>query len=424
MLLLVLAVAGAVWAARVHDGRVAGASELFVPTTFWQYQCLDTMKFSRDTAGQELDDIEKARPFVAQEMSIIKSLGANCVALGTPYDERFIPVLKLWVDEARKQNLAVWFRGNFSGWEGWFSYPKLASAEKHHELLYSFIINHTNLFKPWDILTPAPEAENGLLGNPWRSPAAADQLKAFVVESAETCARAQKDAGLNFRCGYFSANGDVAERIYDAQTAQATGGVIVMDHYVSSAERMENDITRVARSHNAAIMLGEFGAPIPDINGLMTEEQQTDFISSLLEVFRRHRADIQGINYWVLRGGSTSLINESDGSLREASTMLSDYYQPARLIGQVRDSRGKPVSGATVTIEPAGEHLVTNEAGQFGLPILAGPATITITHPDYQSVTTTVLLERSQTQNLELALTPIQKSLGYRVEEIIQNIRH
>jgi hypothetical protein len=404
-------------------GRVAGTSEQYVPETFWQYQCIDTMKYSRDVAGQHLHDLTKAKAFIDNEVAIVKSLGANCVAIGTPYDELFLPVLQLWVHSARANDLAVWFRGNFSGWEGWFSYPKLGSGGEHNKLLYDFITSHWDLFKPWDILTPAPEAENGILGNPWRSQQAGEQLRQFVLSSQETCERAQKDAGIQFRCGYVSANGDVAEKIYTPEIAARTGGVVVMDHYISTTARMERDIIRVAKSHKASVVLGEYGAPIPDINGVMTETEQAIFVGGLLEVFYRNRQSVRGINYWVLRGGSTSLLND-DGTLRQAAYKLSHYYKPGRIVGTVQDSRGQPVINARVTIASTGEQLLTDSTGRFGTPILAGSFDVSVSNSDYYPFVARVSVGQLETRFMTIVLEPVSKSIRYQAAEFLYELVH
>jgi hypothetical protein len=85
----------------------------------WEVRSVDTMKTSRDMARSQ----SKNPAFDAEidkEMSQIKHLGANYVAIDTPYDDEFLPFLKKWVASARKYNLHVWFRGSFSGYEGWF----------------------------------------------------------------------------------------------------------------------------------------------------------------------------------------------------------------------------------------------------------------------------------------------------------------
>jgi hypothetical protein len=111
----------------------------------WHFQCIDTMKYSRDAAREYLGDTARAQALVASQVQEIKSLGATCVSVATPYDEEFYPYLKIWADAVHKSGLTVWFRGNFSGWEGWFSYPLLKSADEHHAKLTAFITKHLDL---------------------------------------------------------------------------------------------------------------------------------------------------------------------------------------------------------------------------------------------------------------------------------------
>src|SRR5258708_28231710 len=103
----------------------------------WKIQSVDTMKYSRDPSRDP--NIYKLIPEKVQE---VVSLHANYIAIGTPYDEEFYPVLKAWVTEARKYNLKIWFRGNFSSWEGWFGYDKFKDINEHHALTHAFILKH------------------------------------------------------------------------------------------------------------------------------------------------------------------------------------------------------------------------------------------------------------------------------------------
>ena len=135
-----------------------------LPKRTWEIKSIDTMKYSRDAAGAKLND-----PTFDQTIEIqiknIADLGATHVALGTPYDEKFIPYLSRWVAAARRNNLKVWFRGNFSGWEGWFEYPKI-SRDQHLAMTENFILSHPDLFRDGDIFSPCPECENGGPGDP------------------------------------------------------------------------------------------------------------------------------------------------------------------------------------------------------------------------------------------------------------------
>ena len=76
-------------------------------TGWWQIQSIDTMKYSRDMAQVGLED-PKFDTTIDQQLKAIAMTGANYVAVGTPYDEKFIPMLTRWVTIARKYNLHVW----------------------------------------------------------------------------------------------------------------------------------------------------------------------------------------------------------------------------------------------------------------------------------------------------------------------------
>src|SRR5258708_307200 len=103
------------------------------------------MKFSRDAARTEATN-PNAQKEIANEVQVIKQFGANCISVATPYDEEFVPYLKMWIEEARKEDLHVWFRGNFSSWEGWFEYPKGMSTQDHLQKTKQFILTHPDLF--------------------------------------------------------------------------------------------------------------------------------------------------------------------------------------------------------------------------------------------------------------------------------------
>src|SRR3989344_6298983 len=83
---------------------------------------IDTMKYSRDVAREKLNS-SSFDEVIDKQVSEISATGATHIAIGTPYDDEFLPFLKRWVVAARKYNLKVWFRGNLSGWEEWFGYP-------------------------------------------------------------------------------------------------------------------------------------------------------------------------------------------------------------------------------------------------------------------------------------------------------------
>jgi hypothetical protein len=77
---------------------------------------------------------------------------------------------------------------------------------------------------------------------------------------------------------YYSMNGDVAQLIMDKDTTRQLGAVITIDHYVSTPEKLAIDVHRMAEGSGGKVVLGEFGAPIPDIHGDMTEQTQADWV--------------------------------------------------------------------------------------------------------------------------------------------------
>src|SRR5580704_15282382 len=115
----------------------------------WQIQSIDTMKYSRDQARQGLNNLTYTNE-VNSQVAAIAATGANYIAIDTPYDSEFLPVLKLWVHAARVNGLHIWFRGNFAGWEGWFNYPKIDEST-HIADTKQFILNNADLFQNGDI---------------------------------------------------------------------------------------------------------------------------------------------------------------------------------------------------------------------------------------------------------------------------------
>ncbi len=288
----------------------------------WHFTSVDTMKYSRDNARnpKTIADI----PFYVKS---IADLNASYVAIGTPYDEEFYPFLKLWVKEARKNNLKVWFRGNFSSWEQWFDYPAFADIKEHHTLTAKFIENHPDLFEDGDIFTPVPEAENGGPGDPRGNAGKTVEFNHFIVDSYDNCVASFKLIHKDVKCGYFSTNGDIAKDIITEETVSKTGNVIVIDHYVNSAQKMSDDIDYLTNKFpGAKIVLGEFGAPIEDINGNMTEQEQADFVEQVLSVLVEHKTQVIGVNYWLISGGKTAVYNQ-DKTPRLLAEVIKIYFK-------------------------------------------------------------------------------------------------
>ena len=288
----------------------------------WQIESIDTMKFSRDTSRQYLTD-PNFNTEAEKQMGAIASTGANYVAIDTPYDDEFLPVLQVWVRIAREHRLHVWFRGNFSGWEGWFGYDQI-DKQTHTDKTKQFILNNSSLFENGDIFTSCPECENGAnLKTGIYSDVVA--YRKFLISEYKTEGDAFIQINKKVKYGYFSMNADVAQAVMDKPTTHALGEIVVIDHYVRTPEGLANEVASIAQQSGGSVVLGEFGAPIPDINGLMTENQQRDWLGSSLQLLSGVNSLI-GLNYWVNKGGSTALWRD-DGSAKPAVDVLKRYYQ-------------------------------------------------------------------------------------------------
>ena len=292
---------------------------VFVP--IWNVRSIDTVKYSRDIAREKLTD-QAFEQVIDLQVKNIAQTGATHIAIGTPYDREFIPFLTKWVTAARKNRLHVWYRGNLSGWEGWFGYQKLDRIG-HLKGIESFILENPNLFEDGDILTTCTECENGGPGDP-RMKGDVEGYRKFLIEEYQISQKAFEKIGKKVATNYFSMNGDVAKLVMDKETTKAIDGIVVIDHYVRTIERLNDDITSLAEKSGGKIVLGEWGAPIPDIHGKMTEAQQATWLSDAFELLEKN-PHLVGINYWTNMGSSTELWNE-DGSKRKAIDVVTSYY--------------------------------------------------------------------------------------------------
>lgn len=292
------------------------------PESRWKITAIDTVKYSRDVAREKENSVD----FVAtidKQVRLISETGATHVSIGTPYDEEFIPFLSKWVAAARKYKLKVWFRGNFSGWEEWFGYKSISRVE-HKELLKNFITSNGNLFEDGDVFTSCPECENGGDGDP-RSNGDLSGHRKFLVDEYQISKESFRNVGKNVTTGYYPMNGDVAKLVMDKDTTKNVGGVVVVDHYVEDPIRLNNELTELAELSGGKVVLGEYGAPIPDIHGSMTDEEQSGWIDSLMSLLYSN-SNVIGISYWTNRGGSTEIWNK-DYSPKKAVTILTKYFK-------------------------------------------------------------------------------------------------
>lgn len=370
------------------------------PARFWQFQSIDTMKYSRDVARQYLldygfDDV------IDQQVKAIADTGATHVAIATPYDPEFVPFLNRWVKAIRKYRLNVWFRGNLAGWENWFGYGDI-TPEEHTQKILEFTKSNSNLFADGDIFTSCPECENGGEGDPRRTGKVAE-YRQFLISEHNQVKKAFDSQNKKIISNYYSMNADVARLIMDRDTTTALGGIVTIDHYVSTPEQLASDIQDLASRSGGLIVLGEWGAPIPDIHGKMSDQQQADWIKKTLELLVKS-PNLIGLNYWTNQGSSTALWNSPDNP-KAAVSILTSYYrsQPVDLV--VKNTVGKPLI-ASVNYLKRG--FTTDKNGRVSLPWPGYPSEINIISSGYHPTTSTLT-----TSTLTLFLDPEHKNWWY-----------
>lgn len=344
--------------------------------SYWEITSVDTMKFSRDIS-REPDILTRIGKYVEKAAS----LKSGYISVATPYDEEFYPVLATWVSEIRKNGKKVWFRGNWSGWEGWFDYPKFVDYAEHHRKTEAFIKAHKELFVDGDIFTPAPEAENGGFGDPRTGEEKNLQYQAFLRDSFDACKRGSDAIGVAIRCGYFSMNGDVARENLTKELVSHMGGVVVIDHFVKSPEKLVQDIQMYHDKYDAKIVLGEVGGPIPDIHGEMDEFQQAEYMNAVFNSLVSVKDIVLGVNYWTVFGGSTRVF-ENDLRERKVADTIRSFYAPTKLTGVVTNQFGARIADATVTLFGGNFTTSTDKTGTYTILESGNYQTLTITKGD------------------------------------------
>lgn len=376
---------------------------------FWQFRSIDTMKYSRDLSREKLKDPSFDK-IIDWQVKQIAQTGASHIGIDTPYDEEFNPVLQRWVKAARKYNLKVWFRGNWSGWEGWFDYPKIG-RDVHILKTQLFILDHPDLFRDGDIFTACPECENGGPGDPRQNGDVAGQRKFFIDEYKVT-----RDAftkiGKNVKSNYNSMNGDVAKLVMDRETTKAMNNVVVIDHYVATGEQIKSDIEDLVKETGGHIVLGEFGAPIPDIQGNMTEDEQAQWVTNVFHNLLNVK-DLDGMNYWTGVGGSTALWN-TDGKQKKAVKVITDNYKPLIVKGTVTNELGDPVGG---TVKSGFRNFTVNNKGEFSVPYIQENYEAELTADGYNSKTVTI-----NGKNITMTLIKENEDLLFKLKKFMKEI--
>lgn len=419
------------WAFRIALGLATSAIIIFAVGVFfvsswtrtvypkpklgpWGVRAIDTMKSSRDLARKSLEDLPASAHRIDQQMRNITATGATHVAIGTPYDAEFLPVLRQWVAAARANHLKVWFRGNWSGWESWFEYARI-TPEIHFQNTKDFITKNASLFQDGDVFTACPECENGALGDP-RSTGDVVGFRKFLLAEHVMMERAFGIIHKNVTSNYNSMNADVARIVMDKATTFDLGGIVTIDHYVRTPATLAADIAAIRDRSGGRVVLGELGAPIPDIHGWMSEADQASWIADALT--RLSKVDgLIGVNYWVNVGGSTALWNNA-GKPRAGAEILSHFYKPIIIYGGVHDELERPIVGAMVM--DGTQVITTDERGYFELIDQEHTEPKLVVSADgYEAQTLAVTASNSQ---LNVVLRRAEEGLWFRFLKFVKSI--
>ena len=184
---------------------------------------------------------------------------------------------------------------------------------------------HSEIFKDGDIFTPCPECEYGGPGNPLFT-GDIEGYRKFMVDEYNMMQDSFSKINKKVTFNQFSINPDVAKIIYDDELLGKTGNTITLDYFTKNTKQLNDGLNYFHENFpNAKIIIGEFGAPLPNINGLMTEEEQAKFIDQIMNLALSKNYVI-GMNYWVDLNGSTALFND-DLSTRSAATVVKRHYK-------------------------------------------------------------------------------------------------
>nr|MDQ3009022.1 carboxypeptidase-like regulatory domain-containing protein [bacterium] len=380
-------------------------------TEIWPIRSVDNMKTSRDLARAKNYDSSFDTQIEA-EVSSIKALGANYIALGTPYDDEFLPFLQRWVAAARRHGLKVWFRGTFSGYEGWFEYPKDISPDQLIELSTTFILQNPDLFEDGDIFDACPECENA---GHWPQPQSDAAYNAFIFKKNKDLQVAADKSGKKIIVNYPSIIGGRVKDVVTPSTLQALGGVATIDHYAKYPANYEAYITLFRDQYQSKTLFGEVGAPIPDLHGQMSEQQQADFMDEVLQILYQNRADVVGMNYWVYNVGTTSLYNKGNQPRRVAE-VLKNYFIPGVISGTLTNDLGEPIANVPVVIKGVAE-TVTSESGYYSFVLPAGDVyAFEFGGTEYINQNHTYAFAQGEQKQVSLQLSAISQTFMYKLK--------
>lgn len=306
------------------------------PTTngSWEIRSVSSMKETKDKiCGQD------SQSYINSWVDKAKELGANYVAVETPYDNpacaSALSYTKVWVDTIRSRNLKVWHRHMPLAFEAIYDTPKVKGD--YLAMIGNYIKNNAGLFAEGDIFTPIPEPQNGGIGkvtgcsNGICQYDNAAHFNRWLRDAIDTSASAFSAIGLSgkVKLGYYGFDGFVAwgsnnpdwHGILEDATVSKMGNITI-DHYPELiGQTMKQGLDELqAKYPNTPIIIGEWGSA-----GSTNIEQQV-----LSSMGAAKRPGVVGFNYWHMgMGGNEALIN-GDFTNRAQFDEVQSYFLGTR----------------------------------------------------------------------------------------------
>ncbi|MDO8583522.1 MAG: hypothetical protein Q7R51_03245 [bacterium] len=298
----------------------------------WAIQSIDAMKDTKDTICGQRSDI-----WINQFVGKAVELGANYVAISTPYDSpscgNSTDYARRWVQAIRARGLNVWHRHMPLSFEGIYSVTKNNSSD-YLNMISNYIKSNPDLFQPGDIFTPIPEPQNGGISGVTYCAAGVCQFSSkesfnLWLRNAMTISNNafQSIGKTGMKIGYFGFDGFVAWGdnnpdwhgiLEDSTIAQM--GNITIDHYPELiGDAMANDLNELKALYpNIPIIIGEWGT----VTGQDVQNQVRTTMAAA------KNAGVQGFNYWQFGpGGAGEQLINSDFANRIQFKDVQNFFK-------------------------------------------------------------------------------------------------
>lgn len=303
----------------------------------WRIRSIDTQVISKHWEDVSPESIN-------QQVLMLKALGVNYIAIGTPYDRP--EEMRMWVEAIHREGIHVWFRSHWLEWEGDDGKPATMTSEEYLRRTSAFIRANPDLFKEGDSFTVAVEPEQVGVGLgkrflDW------NEYRNFLLLQISTANAAFEQIGLERKIytNWISVNGWVVENEFNQELVNKMG-LITVDHFVHQSqtlgkindgeavvENTEKDLDRFHEKWGVPIMLGEWGYQIFQE---VPEDVQAEVVSKMFARLK-DKDYLIGINYWVHMGHNSKIINDTYGdelTYRKAAGVIKTYFDPENKVNE------------------------------------------------------------------------------------------